>query len=99
MKRLPKGMSLVSSDNITMAQLYNTVIVKLIGRKLTLNSGTWRTKHTKKCINLTMNHLKLPVHVFQEKGEWFVEANGIRYIFIDGDEFDLVEDLHLRKYL
>ena len=70
--RYPKGLSVVPTNSATVARLYNTNIV-IINHKtnvITLNSGGWNTKHTKKCINLVCN--KLGLYLYQEKFEWFV---------------------------
>ena len=71
MSKSPKGYSVfpVSSTQY-IAKLYDTNIVESNGRDLVLNSGGWKTNHTKKCMNLFLEGFR--AKVFQKKGEWFV---------------------------
>ena len=53
----------------TVAQLYDTLIYKESNGYITLNSGGWRTKHTKNCINdLLPDGFKL----YQRDFNWYV---------------------------
>lgn len=70
--RLPKGLSIVDVPNLTVAKLYNTNIVMIRHEDncITLNHGGWKTKHTKKCINLVLARYGLKV--VQKNFEWFI---------------------------
>ena len=73
----PKGLNLIKHNNQILAKLYNTVIVDAQYSSLDkawtirLNSGGWRTKHTKKCINLSLQSLN--VYLYQKKFNWYVK--------------------------
>jgi hypothetical protein len=80
---LPKGLSVVTHNNIIVAKLYDTKIVISEGNKVTLNSGGWLTNHTKKCMNLVLANSYL--NVSQKKGQWFVTFKGTTTVpFEDG---------------
>lgn len=70
----PKGMNQIMdySANKHVTILYKTKIVEydLANRTLTLNSGARRTFHTKKCMNLALQHT--PYKVFQRNRVWYV---------------------------
>ena len=76
--RLPKGLSIVNVPNLTVAKLYDTNIVMIQEtwqgsdkvRCITLNHGGWRTKHTKKCINLVLAPYGLSLK--QKNFDWWV---------------------------
>lgn len=80
--RLPKGLSIVDVPNLTVAKLYDTNIVMIQEiqqgsdkvKRITLSHGGWRTKHTKKCINLVLN--QFGIHLVQRKGDWWLLRNG-----------------------
>ncbi len=76
MKRLPKGLSIVSIGDIKVAKLYDTNIVQINSatKRLTLRTGGWQTKHTKKCINLVLNPLGL--FLVQKNFNWKLYRNG-----------------------
>lgn len=90
--RLPKGLSVIEHNGLTLAQLYNTLIVALKdeGEKITinLNSGGWTTKHTKKCINLVLN--PYGVRVYQKQFKWYIDTNtGTTLEFNDNMTFSI----------
>lgn len=70
--RLPKGLSVVTIKGLTVAKLYQTniVIVDETAKKITLNSGGWLTKHTKKCSNLVLGQFGLSI--VQRDFQWYV---------------------------
>jgi len=51
-------------------KLYNTVIVVIQNNEILLNSGGYKTRHTKNCIN---DILPSGYKLFQKDFEWFVE--------------------------
>lgn len=82
--KLPKGLNIIPSGaiqgvNTTIARLYDTNIVTIedIGDKklLTLNSGGWKTKHTKKCINVLFTLYNLPYKLYQKDFTWYLTNN------------------------
>lgn len=83
MKRLPKGLSIVNHNGLTIAQLYQTkiVIIDHVNNTVQLNSGGWNTNHTKKCINLVLN--KHEIYLYQEKFNWYVNINNTKHSFTD----------------
>lgn len=85
--KLPKGLTITddSGHNIVVGRLYNTDIVHYRQAWLTLRHGGWLTKHTKKCINLILDHYKFGLTVTQVKGEWIVSNKDGRSVpFVDG---------------
>ena len=70
--RLPKGLSITTHNGITVAKLYDTNIVIVDSTKgiVTLNSGGWLTKHTKKCSNLVLAQFGLSI--VQRDFKWYV---------------------------
>jgi sporulation protein YlmC with PRC-barrel domain len=75
-KKLPKGLSIVSVANLKIAKLYDTniVIVDGINNLITINTGGWYTRHTKKCINLVLNSMGL--YLTQKNFKWNLYRNG-----------------------
>lgn len=74
MSKSPKGFKIVQVDSMKqIACLYDTNIVVSNGRDIVLNSGGWRTNHTKKCMNIFLSPFN--ARVFQKKGQWFVTYN------------------------
>jgi len=73
--RLPKGMCIVPTNEITITRLYDTNIVmhNHVNNTITFNSNNWRTKHTKKCTNLYIN--KLGLYLYQKNYTWYVVDN------------------------
>lgn len=85
--RLPKGLNLIEHNSLILAKLYHTLIVKFEyldnGAKIVLSSGGWRTKHTKKCMNLVLN--KHGVYIYQKDFEWYINTPTAEKIpFVDG---------------
>lgn len=71
----PKGLSVIEHNGMVLAKLYNTliVIIDLKAKTVKLDSGTWRTMHTKKCINLVCR--QYGINLRQVKGEWLIDFN------------------------
>jgi len=88
--KMPKGLSLIEHDNKTLAQLYNTLIVETKpieqGHHITLRTGGWWTKHTKKCMNLALEGFG--VTITQKKGYWYAQLpNNTKIAVYDGITF------------
>ena len=49
--RQRKGLSVWNVGDKEYHRLYDTVIVERDGDKVTLNTGGWKTNHTKNCMN------------------------------------------------
>lgn len=63
------------------AQLYDTIIFRETNITIQLNSGGFKTNHTKNCIN---DLLPEGFELYQEKGTWYVkEPNGGSRTFED----------------
>ena len=70
--RQRKGLSVWNIGNKEYYKLYDTVIVERDGDKVTLNTGGWKTNHTKNCMN---DFLKLfGFGVFQKDFVWYVRG-------------------------
>ena len=80
--KLPKGLSFKKDvGHLDVGQLYSTIVVANDGYayKVRLNRGGWNTKHTKKCINLVLDKLNIPLCIKQVNFNWYVvnTDNGI----------------------
>lgn len=60
-----------SGDTLTV-KLYNTNIVKIENRKVTLNSDGFKTKLTKSNINRVLNQYNIPLLVFEHQKKWWI---------------------------
>lgn len=85
----PKGLSTRVQDKQFIYRLYQTdiVIVDAVNSYIKLNSGTWRTKHTKKCINLALEPFDLKV--VQKDFEWYIVSKSSIVPFVDGIEVNI----------
>ena len=63
------GLNVITHKGQTIAQLYNTIIFIREGNNIKLNSGGWRTNHTKNCIN---DLLPARLHLYQKDFEWYL---------------------------
>lgn len=83
MMKQRKGLTSQYFENaaMTVYRLYDTVILKNISSSYVLNSGGWKTNHTKNCIN---DNLPEGYKVFQKKGCWYVDTPEGIIEFIDG---------------
>lgn len=91
---MPKGYSVSIRDSKLVARLYDTDIVAVEGKTITLNSGGWKTNHTKKCMNLALRDVFGQVSVYQKQGDWYVsflnEFNTMQVVsFQDGLKLEL----------
>ena len=68
--KIRKGLSVVNQGSSLVAQLYQTVILEIVDNDIMiLNSGGWRTNHTKNCIN---DLLPNGYHLYQKDFEWYL---------------------------
>lgn len=74
--KLPKGLSIVYINAYIVAKLYDTNIIELDRDTncLKLRTGGWKTRHTKKCMNLFLN--KYDISLVQEEFNWNLYRNG-----------------------
>lgn len=89
LSKSPKGLQFFENENKAYGKLYNTMIFTKIDGTVTLDSGGWKTMHTKKCLNLIFRDLNLGVSVYQKKGEWFVVNDGAVMPFVDRMTFEV----------
>lgn len=89
LSKQPKGLQFIADKDNAYGKLYDTMIFRQIGNTVTLNSGGWRTMHTKKCLNLIFKDLKLNVSVFQVQGLWYVQIGTTEIPFEDGMQLNL----------
>ena len=89
MKTNRKGLSVVLYDNKTIAQLYSTIIFIREGNNIKLNSGGWRTRHTKNCIN---DLLPARLSLYQKNFEWYLydKMNDHTIDFTDNMTFECI---------
>lgn len=64
-----KGLSVINKNGLFIAQLYDTIIFEEVESGFKLNSGGWKTRHTKNCIN---DLLPEGYSLFQKNFKWFV---------------------------
>ena len=73
-KSKPKGYSeFLDTDKKLKVILYNTKIIEYCpeNKVIILNDGNWKTKHTKKCMNLFLNRFNF--NLYQKNFTWSVE--------------------------
>ena len=69
----------LTPDNVVHWRLHKTdIVVQLIDKSIQLNTGGWKTRSTKKYMNLLA-----PCHVREEDFTWYVDYNGRTYIYED----------------
>ena len=83
------GLNVINHEGQTIAQLYNTIIFIREGDNIKLNSGGWRTNHTKKCIN---DLLPARLHLYQKDFEWYLydKINDHTINFEDNMSFECI---------
>ena len=83
------GLNVTNYRGQTIAQLYNTVIFIREGNNIKLNSGGWRTNHTKNCIN---DLLPARLHLYQKDFEWYLydKINDHTINFEDNMSFECI---------
>ena len=73
--------------------LMSTIIAKQENNILTLNSGGWRTKTTKKYIN---DFLPYELHLYQKNSIQYVEkSNGEKREFTDGMQYNTIKQIFI----
>jgi len=84
-----KGLQVLKLDNTLIHKLYDTDIVKIEYQtwgytNVILNSGGWKTRHTKICMNDVLDQFNLKV--IQKNFGWFLvdSNNTIAWDFEDG---------------
>ena len=70
--RQRKGLSVWNVEGKEYHKLYNTIIVERDGDKVTLNTGGWKTNHTKNCMNDFLK--RFDFGVFQKDFVWYVRG-------------------------
>ena len=78
------GLNVVNHEGQIIAQLYDTTIFIKKDNHFKLNSGGWRTKHTKNCIN---DLLPARLHLYQKDFEWYL------YDKVDDDIFNFEDNM------
>ena len=63
-------------QGIHVITLYNTNIVNFDSTRITLDDGGWMTNTTKTRMNQVSSNYGLGFHVYQDKGNWFVQYKG-----------------------
>jgi len=71
MRKQRKGLNIFNTDVSTNLILYKTIIIACNGEFIILNTGGWRSNHTKKCMN---ENLPTGFRVFQKDFRWYVET-------------------------
>lgn len=66
-----KNLNVTNLGGKTIAQLYNTVIFQESNNIVTLNSGGFKTNHTKNCMN---DLLPEGFKVFQKNYVWYIKT-------------------------
>ena len=74
-----KGLSVWNVGDKEYHRLYNTIIVERDGDKVTLNTGGWKTNHTKNCMNDFLR--RFGFGVFQKDFKWYVRGRELPFEF------------------
>jgi len=74
-----KGLEVLNDDGKEYHKLYDTVIVEHKGDKVTLNTGGWKTNHTKNCMNDFLK--RFGFGVFQKDFKWYVKGPNETFSF------------------
>ena len=81
--RQRKGLSIWNVGDKEYHRLYNTVIVDYNhdseGRTVTLNTGGWKTNHTKNCMNDFLK--RFGFKVYQKDFVWYVRGRELSFEF------------------
>jgi hypothetical protein len=81
----------ISSDSSYTRVIYqSTDIVKWNQDRITLNSGGWETRTTKRKMNQAARQFKLEYSVFQDDFTWYVTFNNKTVPYKDGIILDRV---------
>lgn len=65
-------LKITQSGDVLTVKFYNTDIVKIENRKVTLNTDGFKTKLTKSNINRVLNQYNIPLIVFKHQDKWWV---------------------------
>ena len=89
-----KGLEIFSIGNKEYRRLYDTVIVDFNhdseGRTVTLNTGGWKTNHTKNCMNDFLR--RFGFRVFQKNFKWYVRGREVSFSFdVDKVTFTIID--------
>lgn len=76
---------------------HNTLVVDVTPRKITLDTGGWKTVTTKLRMNQASCQFNLGYSVYQKGFAWFVEYQGNTYPF-DHDEIQLNRETGAANY-
>ena len=74
-----KGLEVLNVGDKEYHKLYKTVIVERDGDKVTLNTGGWKTNHTKNCMNDFLK--RFGFGVFQKDFKWYVRGPNETFSF------------------
>jgi signal peptidase I len=98
-----KGLQVLKLDNTLIHKLYDTDIVKIEYQtwgytNVILNSGGWKTRHTKICMNDVLDQFNLKV--IQKDFNWFLVDNDniIAWDFEDGMNLGISLDNTIVKW-
>ena len=92
--RQRKGLSVWNVGDKEYHRLYNTVIVDFNhdseGRTVTLNTGGWKTNHTKNCMNDFLK--RFGFKVYQKDFVWYVMGREVSFMFdVDKITFTVID--------
>lgn len=80
--RQRKGFSsFIDSNGSVNFKLYNTIILSVKDKVMTFNTGGFKTRHTKNCLN---DVIPSGFRVFQKDFDWFVDGPTGTIEFVDG---------------
>ena len=92
------GLKIIDFDGSTIHKLYNTDIVKIEYDStgflnIVLNSGGYKTNHTKNCMNDALD--RFGVKVFQKNFKWFfsIDNGNVTWDFEDGMNLGINNDV------
>ena len=95
------GLQILDSSGTTIHKLYNTNIVKIEHTdtgyiNIVLNSGGYRTNHTKNCMNDVLS--QFDIKVFQKNFKWFfsIDNGNVTWDFEDGMNLGINNDVVVR---
>jgi len=98
-----KGLQVLKLDNTLIHKLYDTDIVKIEYQtwgytNVILNSGSWKTNHTKNCMNDVLDQFNLKV--VQKNFNWFLvdSENTIAWDFENGMNLGISLDNTIVKW-
>ena len=92
--RQRKGLSVWNVGDKEYHRLYDTVIVDYNhdseGRTVTLNTGGWKTNHTKNCMNDFLK--RFGFKVYQKDFVWYVMGREVSFMFdVDKITFTVID--------